>query len=163
MIRQAVVTDAQRIAEITHAGWTNAYVVIVTEESMQEQTVDGFIRYWLTDRAYLPPRYTWVSEVDQRVVGYAHVGDFEWPRGEVDGSGELRALYVDPNCISQGHGRALMAVVLDHFENAGYESACLWVMRDNTRAIRFYETAGWVLDDSILQVSPPKVLYRYRP
>jgi hypothetical protein len=56
-----------------------------------------------------------------------------------------------------------MAVALDHFENAGYESACLWVMRDNTRAMRFYETAGWVLDDSILQVSPPKVLYRYRP
>jgi hypothetical protein len=48
-----------------------------------------------------------------------------------------------------------MAVALDHFENAGCESACLWVMRDNTWATRFYETAGWILDDSILQVSPP--------
>ena len=34
---------------------------------------------------------------------------------------------------------------VEHLTEGGHERAVLWVLRDNPRARRFYERAGWVL------------------
>ena len=91
------------------------------------------------------------------IVGYAFYGPEQdvlgapWPHplspeGQQGQVAELYALYVHPDWWSTGTGRALMAGVLDAVCAAGYLSARLWVLRDNSRARRFYERAGFAPD-----------------
>ena len=94
------------------------------------------------------------------VVGYASFGpetdvlNAPWPHPlTADGEGgrvaELYALYVRPAWWSTGTGRALMGKVLARTAASGYESITLWVLRDNQRARRFYERAGFAPDGAI--------------
>jgi GNAT superfamily N-acetyltransferase len=74
-----------------------------------------------------------------------------WPHplssdGEDGRVAELYALYVHPAWWSTGTGRALMERVLARSSRAGYSSITLWVLRDNQRARRFYEKAGFAAD-----------------
>ena len=39
----------------------------------------------------------------------------------------------------------MMAAAVGHLVEGGFERAVLWVLRDNPRARRFYERAGWTL------------------
>ena len=91
------------------------------------------------------------------VVGYALYGpetdvlNAPWPHPlTADGAGgrvaELYALYVRPPWWSTGTGRALMERVLARTGAAGYQAITLWVLRDNERARRFYERAGFTPD-----------------
>ena len=80
-------------------------------------------------------------------------GDIQGPSSgplTADGKGgrvaELYALYVRPACWSTGTGRALMDRVLTRTGAAGYQFITLWVLRDNERARRFYERAGFAPD-----------------
>jgi ribosomal protein S18 acetylase RimI-like enzyme len=56
---------------------------------------------------------------------------------------ELYTLYVTPDHWSTGAGRALMDRVLTEVRAEGYPRVILWVLRDNRRARRFYERAGF--------------------
>lgn len=91
------------------------------------------------------------------IVGYASFGpetdvlNAPWPHPlTADGEGgrvaELYALYVRPAWWSTGTGRALMEKVLARSAAAGYRSITLWVLRDNQRARRFYDRAGFAPD-----------------
>ena len=91
------------------------------------------------------------------IVGYASFGpetdvlSAPWPHplttdGEDGSVAELYALYVRPAWWSTGTGRALMERVLARTSGAGYRSITLWVLRDNLRARRFYERAGFAPD-----------------
>ena len=91
------------------------------------------------------------------IVGYASFGperdvlSAPWPHpltadGEDGSVAELYALYVRPAWWSTGTGRALMERVLARTSGAGYLSIMLWVLRDNHRARRFYERAGFAPD-----------------
>ncbi|MFH8586771.1 GNAT family N-acetyltransferase [Streptomyces celluloflavus] len=87
------------------------------------------------------------------------------PPADRPAAGELFALYVTPGLIGTGIGRALLTAGLDRARAAGWETLCLWVVRGNTRARRFYERAGFVPDGAeeayeVAGVSVPEVRYR---
>ena len=75
----------------------------------------------------------WVIEFDGTVVAFA-VGNVE--------SGNVWALFVHPEHEGRGYGRRLHDVMVAWLFSRGH--ARLWLSTDpNTRAQRFYETAGW--------------------
>ncbi len=91
------------------------------------------------------------------IVGYAFFGPEQdvlgapWPHplstpGQQGHVAELYALYVHPAWWSTGTGRALMDRVLASVSAAGYSSVMVWVLRDNARARRFYQRAGFAPD-----------------
>ncbi|GES28935.1 GNAT family N-acetyltransferase [Streptomyces angustmyceticus] len=61
-------------------------------------------------------------------------------------AGELLALYVTPDLIGTGVGRALLTAGTARARANGYRALHLWVVRGNTHARRFYERAGFVPD-----------------
>lgn len=79
------------------------------------------------------------------IAGWASFGPY---RGEPDGSGtgELYAIYVRPERIGHGIGRALTAEVVRRSAELGRERLALWVLAGNTRARRFYAAAGFTPD-----------------
>ncbi|MFE7664939.1 GNAT family N-acetyltransferase [Streptomyces celluloflavus] len=87
------------------------------------------------------------------------------PPADPPAAGELFALYVTPGLTGTGIGRALLTAGPDRARAAGWETLCLWVVRGNTRARRFYERAGFVPDGAeeayeVAGVSVPEVRYR---
>ncbi len=60
--------------------------------------------------------------------------------------GEVYALYISPDLIGQGIGQTLLGEAHAQMKGAGFETSALWVLRDNQRARRFYERAGYQAD-----------------
>jgi len=54
--------------------------------------------------------------------------------------------YVAPQAWSTGVGRALWEAAYRNLRKEGYGSVTLWVIRDNARAIRFYQLAGFAIE-----------------
>ena len=60
-------------------------------------------------------------------------------------SEQLRlALYVLADYYGKGVGRKLMDAGLEHIKR--FSQVCLWVLKENRRAIRFYEKCGFLPD-----------------
>ncbi|GGW93770.1 hypothetical protein GCM10010383_24140 [Streptomyces lomondensis] len=56
---------------------------------------------------------------------------------------ELYALYVHPEQVGRGAGRALLAESVARCSAAGHGRVLLWVLKENDRARRFYERTGF--------------------
>jgi GNAT superfamily N-acetyltransferase len=167
VIRSASAADAAQIAAVMRASWRAAYGGIIAPEVIDRVTApDGGARVRQSFRtrpwqqtfvAVPPPEARRKRDAVDGIVGYAFFGPEQdvlgapWPHplspeGQQGQVAELYALYVHPSWWSTGTGRALMDRVLDTASAAGYLSASLWVLRDNARARRFYERAGFAPD-----------------
>ena len=82
-----------------------------------------------------------MAEGRGRTLGFVSVG----PSRDEHGVGELYAIYVDPDEWSRGAGRALIVRAEERLAEQ-YAEATLWVLEENPRARRFYESAGWQPD-----------------
>jgi len=164
VIRAGSAAHAAQIAAIQRETWFAAYEGVIAPEVIDRVTVpdDGArIRQSFRTR----PWQRMLVAVDPGtgdpdaggIVGYASFGpetdvlNAPWPHPlTADGEGgrvaELYALYVRPAWWSTGTGRALMDKVLARSAAAGYRFITLWVLRDNQRARRFYERAGFAPD-----------------
>ena len=100
-----------------------------------------------------------VAEQAGSVNGFVSVG----PSREVEGEGELYAIYVHPDAWGSGAGPALMGEARQWLADR-FPAAILWVLEDNPRARRFYEREGWTADmdrtDVVRGVEVAEVRYR---
>ena len=90
-----------------------------------------------------------VAEVEGKVVGFVAVGRTH----DLEGDGELYAIYVHPDHWDKGLGAALIEAGEQRLRELGHVGAHLWVLDDNPRARRFYELAGWVNDGATRTVT----------
>jgi GNAT superfamily N-acetyltransferase len=75
----------------------------------------------------------WVAEIEGRIVGFA-VGNAE--------TGNVWALFVEPAHEGRGVGRGLHDAMVEWLWSRGLRR--LWLSTEaGTRAVRFYEAAGW--------------------
>jgi ribosomal protein S18 acetylase RimI-like enzyme len=176
VIRAGSAADAAQIAAVQREGWFAAYEGIISRAVIDRVTApDDGARVRQTYRTR-PWQKLIVAEAGEQdaagspgsrnprvpaavpgIAGYASYGPEvnvltePWPHPMTDaGRGgqiaELYALYVRPAWWSTGTGRALMDRVLARTSRAGYQSIVLWVLRDNARARRFYQRAGFAAD-----------------
>ncbi|MFC4961677.1 GNAT family N-acetyltransferase [Streptomyces mauvecolor] len=133
-------TDVPAVAEIRVRGWQEAYAGIVPGsclDAMSTEETARRTRERLADPAGTTTDVVAVAE-DHEILGWAAFGP------NTDTGWALHALYVRPDRIGTGVGRALLAAV---HEAVGPGAAVeLWVLRDNARARRFYELAGYAPD-----------------
>ena len=93
--------------------------------------------------AFSWPDNTIVAKENGNVIGFVCYGD----RGEeAPDIGEIFALYVLADYYGKGVGRKLMDVGLEHIKR--FPQVRLWVLKENRRAIRFYEKCGFLPDGS---------------
>ena len=160
VIRAGSAADAAPIAAVQREAWFAAYAGIIPDEIIDRVTApdDGArVRQSFRTRPWQRMIVATPDEAQAGIVGYASFG----PETDVLGTpcphplstdgeerrvAELYALYVHPAWWSTGTGRALMDRVLARTAAAGYSSITLWVLRDNERARRFYERAGFAPD-----------------
>ena len=147
IIRDALPTDAARLAEIRTVSWQAAYQGLLADTFLAGLTIDARLDWWNARLARVPPRWAVLVAQDlQSVTGYATTGHCQDPDRNRTESGELYAVYVDPRYWGFGFGRQLLTGAEDRLRADGFSDASLWVFRDNQRARRFYELAGWGTD-----------------
>lgn len=145
-IREMVLSDCERVAEIRVRGWQSAYRGLMPEAYLDALSV-------AEDAARRRERFgrgggaivNLVAERNGEVVGWACHGPYrdDEARGDGVGAAELYAIYVDPERVGTGVGRALLTESIARCTDAGHERLLLWVLEGNTRARRFYAQAGF--------------------
>ena len=117
--------------------WQEAYAGIVDAGYLADLTLEK-----CEERAFRWTENLLVAKVGSKVVGFAGYGacgDEDLP-----GAGEVFAIYVLPEYCGAGVGGELMRAALDRL--GAYDAVAVWVLRDNARAIRFYEKWGYRAD-----------------
>ena len=137
MIRQADEQDIPRIAEIIVFGKRVAYRPIFQNDyvSFNElQVVDLYKEYKRN-----PDVLRGMLLFDDGIV-----------KGIINGQLreenviEITDFYVDPFFVGQGIGTLLIKQMLGQVKKYGVQKVILWVIKDNVKARKFYETHGFV-------------------
>jgi ribosomal protein S18 acetylase RimI-like enzyme len=158
-VRVATPEDADAIARVQQETWRAAYAHVFPADELATDFIDA--ERWRRNIAIPPAGWT-TFVAGEPVVGFACVG----PSRDEHGLGELYALYVHPTAWSRGTGRVLIERAESHLARS-YDEATLWVLEDNQRARRFYESAAWRHDGGRKDyerwnVRTPEIRYRKR-
>jgi GNAT superfamily N-acetyltransferase len=136
-IRPLTDADIDAVARIHVRSWQAAYAGIVPADYLASLD-PAVLAERRRRRSRTPGTHTLVAELDRRVIGFATFGpDRDDPR-----TGELYAIYVDPESWGAGAGRRLIEAAQGVLTEAGFPGMRLWVFTANDRARRFYERAG---------------------
>ena len=127
--------------------WREAYDNLLPAEYQETMTLD---RCRFFSQKY--PENTLIAMDGKKVVGFISYGNF---CDEAIQAGEIIALYVLKDYYGKGVSEQLMHaafVALDQFSEI-----YLWVLKDNKRAIAFYQKMGFTFDgqEQILKLGKP--------
>ncbi|MFJ8626565.1 GNAT family N-acetyltransferase [Kitasatospora sp. NPDC093550] len=143
-IRRGGVRDAESVAGLHAHSWRTAYRGIVPEEALGDGMAAQRRELWALrlDADYGEPENTpelLIAELDGGTAGFVYLVP------QSDGRVLIDNLHVRPGLTGGGIGRALVAAARAHVaERHPGAELFLEVLRDNTRAIAFYEREGAV-------------------
>lgn len=142
-VREMTLADCDRVAEIRVRGWQSAYPGLVPRSYLDAMSVAQDAQRRREHFAAGDPQVVHlVAELGGDVIGWSCHGPYR--EGEVRTSdAELYAIYVHPDRVGAGVGRALLRESTARCTTAGYPRMLLWVLKKNTGARRFYERAGF--------------------
>lgn len=141
-IRTGTARDAAAVAGLHAASWRTAYAGIVPESALGDGLAEERRTIWELRLTvdYGGPAHTpelLVAESGGEFVGFAYLVP------QPDGRVLLDNLHVRPGRTGGGLGRALLAAARDHVaERHPGADLYLEVLRDNVRAVAFYEREG---------------------
>jgi hypothetical protein len=141
IIRSATPLDGPAIAAVRVTSWRGAYRGTVPD-SYLEKMPSNESQWCKLASGGEPGTELLVCEADGRIVGFACYGAARPPH--FDYSGELHATYFLPEAIGKGYGAATMLEAIKRLKRLGHDDMMLWVMENNTRGRRFYESFGGV-------------------
>ena len=127
--------------------WREAYDDLLPAEFQETMTLDK-CRFF--SQKY--PENTLIAMDGKKVIGFISYGNF---CDEAIQAGEIIALYVLKDYYGKGVSKQLMHaafVALDQFSEI-----YLWILKDNKRAIAFYQKMGFTFDgqEQILKLGKP--------
>lgn len=142
-VRRATLDDALGLARVHTQSWRETYAGLVAPAALAERVIEPDT--WLSWLTESDPRSAVFVAVDgSRVVGFAAVGPEL--RGGPSEVGQLYVIYLLAELWGRGVGHRLHAAGLAALVAGGFDSAVLWVLDSNARAIAFYTREGWRFD-----------------
>ncbi len=133
-IREAIQSDCAGIGKVYCESWKTAY------QSLLPQT---YLNLLTTERC--SPNTVSVNDIvlaeQEKVLGVCHISEAR-DRDEKEW-GEVVAIYLLPEIWGCGQGSELLRYSLGELKKKGLKNICLWALKDNTRARKFYEKNGF--------------------
>jgi ribosomal protein S18 acetylase RimI-like enzyme len=169
IIRTARPSDAAILAQIHVDSWQAAYLGIIPAAILNAMSAEEKAVGYRRSLSMQPSSRARTSVVMSEgiVRGFAIAGPTRDADDDPHFIGEIYALYLAPTAWGRGLGFELFKSAQDFLHDKLFSAATVWVLRDNTRARRFYEMAGFTRDrgarDAMLgRVALPEVRYRIR-
>lgn len=164
-ICKATVKDAEALGRIHSRTWQAAYAGIIPDEFLIQLTSESraaFFKQKLLEPA-VPGKLSdnYIALDQDAPVGLLALHTA--PDIDVTpGTGGIAALYVLPEHQGKGFGRSLMDYGVNRLKETGHTGVILWVLEQNTKAIRFYERYGYVFDGTSKEIVLGKPLVEMR-
>ena len=117
-------------AHVHWSCWHEAYAGVVSAAYLEKLTLEK-----CEQMAFQWRENILIAKDGERVVGFAGYGEAD------PTTGELFALYVLKEYRGTGVAQLLMRAALEQLSS--YPKIGLWVLKENPRAIRFYEKCGF--------------------
>lgn len=130
--------------------WQEAYTGLIGQRFLDGRTLEDSERSSFQNRDNVL-----VAKDGERVIGFVAYGKYQ--KEDLENTGEIYALYVLAEYYGQGIGYRLMQAALAQLKD--YPEIALWVLKENARAIRFYERCGFAMDgvERIAELGKPVV------
>ena len=116
--------------------WHQAYPGLVDQQYLDRLTLEKCEQI-----AFNWPDGLLVAKDNDKVIGFVGYGHRD---EDPEKLGEVFAIYVLAEYYGKGVGKQLMQRALDQLKK--YPQICLWTLKENKRAIRFYQTCGFIAD-----------------
>ena len=152
-VREATAADKMAVARVHVRSWQQGYRDLVAQDYLDRLRPEDMATRYAFDTMDLRGPYTLVAVDRDGIHGHITIGRSRDDH-TVD-SGEVWSLYVDPPYWGTGVSHALIAAGCDRLNQAGHDSALVWVFSPNMRARRFYERTGWRPTECNEQMSSP--------
>ncbi len=156
-IRKATVDDVKDISRIYALSWKTAYVGMVPQDFLDAIDDHRWVDKFRQDIGDGTLSALMVCDGDI-TVGCAAFGASR--EEKMPGWGEIVSIYLRPDYFGKGYGEALLKETVAALREQGHERIFLWVLRDNSRARRFYEKHGFVCsgEESTLEIMGEKLV-----
>jgi ribosomal protein S18 acetylase RimI-like enzyme len=169
-IRTATRVDADGITDVQVQSWRTGYAHVFPDSVLYADDFDSSRRTFWNLWRFAPGHRIVVAtkphEDGEQIVGFSSYGpERERARG-FTGRGEVWAFYLRPEVWGSGLADELIQHTETRLKAEGFDSAVLWVLKDNPRARAFYEKFGWEPSgigadfDDYCEVKVPEIEYR---
>ncbi len=141
--------ELKAVSKLHHDVWAETYAGVYPEWFLNERSSEFFHGLWQT---FLDDdqRLINAAVLDSRLCGFVRYGRpsaGSKPRSE--STGELLTMYVLPTDRGKGIGTGLLRHAEARMFELGYRDALLFVVREITRSVSFYEANGWRWDGEV--------------
>ena len=131
--RISKIDDIENISLVLALSWKTAYQGIVHDEYLDKLRHDNWVEF-LSTGLNNDTVFSMVIENNQEIIGAAILCNTEKER-EVS----LKAFYLVPDKIGQGFGHIFYNAIEIELKYRGFQNCVIDVLKENKRAIRFYE------------------------
>ncbi|WP_245570108.1 GNAT family N-acetyltransferase [Halalkalibacillus halophilus] len=138
MIREANQEDAQSIAKVHVDSWKTTYKDILPSTFLEKLSYEHREKIWTANIAD-PNNHIFVYEKGGEVVGFVCGGKRD--ENQVEGAGDLTAIYLLQNVQGEGIGKQLTKTLFGRLRDLNYTKAFVEVLDDN-QSKQFYEKLG---------------------
>jgi len=141
--RVATRDDARDLGAMHITSWREAYAGILPEKMLSSLSAEARAAAWAKILQEPPSERSTVVYLAERDGAICGFGSCCAQRTEnlkdLGYDGEVSAIYVLRESQKQGIGTRLFSKMSLDLSRRGFNAAALWVLRDNSRARRFYE------------------------
>jgi ribosomal protein S18 acetylase RimI-like enzyme len=149
LIRPMVPDDSSQVAMIHMLSWQHAYRGIVDQEVLDSLDIGLSEKNWKKGiESNEPPIKRLVLESEGKVAGYLCGLENRFRSQLPDCDSEVWAIYVHPDQTGNGFGKALLKAFALDLRSLGKTRLCVWVLKENHGARRFYEKQGGKLSEA---------------
>lgn len=161
-IRPATEEDIPAIARIHVPAKQKAYASAVDQDYLQNKTFEEYEGVW-THYMTAGDATQYLALIHNQPVGVISFGRLRTPP---PGTSRIRPLYaaeifgihVHPDYWKQGVGKALLQKAVEDLKNQKLRSLCLWVIKGNENAIKFYDhMGGQRIGKRMIEIGPSRV------
>ena len=146
IIHRVVPEDAYEYTAVHSACWRDAYAGIISDEYLSDMAAEQDQRAEKIRQTLLDP-----GDIEFYCAAYEGkmIGRLIFNRchdEDKSNAGEITAIYLLAEFWDKGYGKQMMNFALDALKSLGYSEVIVWVLVNNTRALRFYEKCGFLYD-----------------